>query len=363
MRRCLVSPVSLLVASLLLVSAMPALAQTATPAAAPTARTVPPTPPLRRWIDVQAFTVASRYRRIETSANEVTANHVQYNERLRARFNLDRKKRYTLTAQLLTGPTWTASWITTGIGTGTSNWSDHHIRHLFASAMPVAGVEAQAGSLIIARGESTEITTWDDDGLMVGGRLSVRRPAALHLDEVSVSHGTIASAGTPSAWAHRHDLDATNYTQALVAKKVSARVSASADYTRVQHTETLRAAAAVRLPASAPVSAVRYEQYARVTGTRAAGFAVTAERSVTARVRLRGGYATVDPHYGSLNGDRYFRGRRVFAFADIKLRGVVSATLYGTQALSSPTVIPVKRRMDAVLNVDLLAWLQQKGRL
>ena len=57
---------------------------------------------------------------------------------------------------------------------------------------------------------------------------------------------------------------------------------------------------------------IRFENYQRVEGTTGYGFAISAERALHPRVIMAGGYADIDEHNGSLNGDRYIRGKRVF---------------------------------------------------
>ncbi|MGC4082458.1 MAG: hypothetical protein QM736_10215 [Vicinamibacterales bacterium] len=322
-----------------------------------------PEPPLRRWFEFQQLVISTRYRFIRNSADVTTSNHMQYRDQVRFRVNLDAKKRYTVNAGIFTGSQYIASWDNLGPGTGEFDGKTIYMRQLFVSATPVAGVEGQFGSLYPNRGEHTEFTTYDDDGWVTGGRVSVRRPASLYVDEVSLTHGTIASTPIPNLWKRWDDLDHTNYTQLLAAKRFSQMVAASADFTRHAEQNTLRGAVMLRFKPSAPISALRYEQYIRTTDpNEAAGFSVTAERPFTKWVRAQGGYATIDEHYGGLNADRIQRGRRIFAIANVPIHGPLSASFFVTHAFDAAYSISNKTRFDAVLAWDVAATLRQTGK-
>src|SRR5690242_5714478 len=49
-----------------------------------------------RWFEVQSATLGLRYRMLENSLHEVTANHVQHQESFRARFKFDAQGRYSI---------------------------------------------------------------------------------------------------------------------------------------------------------------------------------------------------------------------------------------------------------------------------
>jgi hypothetical protein len=236
------------------------------------------------------------------------------------------------------------------------------MRQIYFSATPVPGLEGQIGSLFVNRGEHTEFTTYDDDGWVTGGRVSVRRPKSLYVDELSVTRGAVASTPTPNLWKRWDDLDDLNYTQVLVAKRFTQIVAASMDYTKHGKADTLRGAVSLRFKAGSPLSAVRWEQYARVSDPDAAGFAVTAERPVTKWVRLQGGYATIDQLYGGLNADRIQRGRRLFAIANVPIHGPLSASIFATHAFDADYTISNKTRFDAVLAWDVLNSLRATGK-
>ena len=124
---------------------------------------------------MQNATLNTRYRFVDTSAGTVTTNQVQHRESLRARFKFDAPGRYALNVGAFSGSRFTSSWNNTGIGLG--DWQKTlAVRALYFAAQPIAGVEAQYGSMYIIKGESTEITTYDEDGYVIG-RTRLRPPA------------------------------------------------------------------------------------------------------------------------------------------------------------------------------------------
>jgi hypothetical protein len=320
-----------------------------------------PEPPLRRWFEFQQFVLSTRYRFIRSSADVVTSDQMQYREQIRARVNLDTKKRYTVNTGLYSGSSFTSSWDNLGPGRGDFDGSNHYMKQLYFDAAPVDGLDLQGGGLYIARGQNTEFTSYDEDGYLIGGRVSVRQPEALYLDEVTVTYGMLGPADMPNLWKRWDEAGDRNYTQVLVAKRFSPNISASLDYTNQSATDTVRGGVAVRLPSGSPLSSVRYEQYVRTSDDEAAGFALTLERPITRWVRLQGGYATIDEHYGGLNADRFQSGRRFFAIASVPIYGPLSASIFATHALDADYPISTKTRFDAVLAWDVLGSLRQTG--
>ena len=317
-----------------------------------------PSAPAVSWgrVDVQSATLSTRYRFIENSSRDVTTSQLQFKDTARIRVKLDEGGRFAVTGGLLTGNTFTSGWDNTGIGTGHLTGTQG-LRHLFVSAA-ARGLEVQVGGIYINHGESTEITSYDDDGYLMGERLTLRRPAHAYFDEVSVTRAALSPLSSPGVIRHLSLLGHQHYWQAQVVKRYGSAISASADFTDAAGAETLRAAVAVHLPKGAPVSLLRYEQYRRVTMQPADGFAVSAERRI-ARVRLQAGYADIDGQYGGLNADRFQRGRRVFAAAAIPIRGPLSAQLFATRAFTRAYPISNRTRVDAVVTYDLLRALHR----
>ena len=188
---------------------------------------------------LQLATVETRYRYVENSAGVTAANQWQHKQTFKGAFKFDEKGRYTLQALLGTGSSFTASWDTTGVGTGDPTW-DFRVRRLWLRAVPVDGLELSAGSFDVVRGETTEIMSYDNDAYMQGYRASVKRPAQAFFDEISVTAGYLGDLTQPNVFERFKWMDNHNYTQALVAKRVGKMFAASVDWTSVDHVDTVR---------------------------------------------------------------------------------------------------------------------------
>jgi hypothetical protein len=217
----------------------------------------PSAPPL---FEVRTATLSTRYRVIHNSDDEVTSNHVQFKDALRARLNVDRDRRFMIDIGAGTGSSFTSSWDATGIGSGAPS-ANMYVKQLYGAVAPVRGLEFQLGGLYINHGENTEVTSYDDDGYIMGERVTRRRSSLVYFDEVSVTRAALSSIEMPGVIRRLELLAHQNYWQEQVIKHVSSSISASADFTKVSGAETLRAAVAVHLPNGAPLSAVRFEQY------------------------------------------------------------------------------------------------------
>lgn len=318
--------------------------------------------PGHRWYEAQAIQLDTRYRLIETSAGVRSSNHLQHRETFKGAFKFDPKGRYTLQAGAGSGSTFTGSWENAGPGTGDGD-VNLGVRYLYAAALPVKGLELQAGGLGLVRGESTEITSYDNDGYIMGERLTLKQPARVHLDEISISAGYLGDTSTPSVFDRADRLDEHNYTQVLIGKKLGPRASVSVDWTGVAGVDTWRQGLRVATKETGLVDAVRLELYQRTTGDDAAGFAVTAERLLPRKLALAGGYASVDRSFGGLNGDRYNRGNRVFVDAKLPLVQDLSLNVFYGRAVGNDDVVANKHRFDIVVGYNALKALQRAGAL
>jgi hypothetical protein len=321
----------------------------------------PPQPPLRRWFEFQQFALSTRYRFIETSADKVTSNDLQYREQVRGRVNFDAKKRYTLNFATSSGNAFISSWDYTGWGINDGDYHNHFVKQLYASAIPVAGLEIQYGGTGIVRGENTEITTYDEDGFMMGERVSLKRPKQVYLDEITVTRAKIGPSNKPNVFDRFKYLDDPDYTQVLGAKRFTSIVAGSLEYERQTGADLVRGAISFRFKPTAPITAARYEQYHRFNQTEASGFAVSADRPITKWVRLSAGYASIDEHYGGLNADRFQRGRRYYGLANVTIWGPLSAQVFATHALDEDYTVSNQTRFDAVLIYDVLNSLRKTG--
>jgi hypothetical protein len=313
-----------------------------------------------RWFGFDAVRLSSRYRAIEASTGTLVTNHVQYRITINGALRFDRARHYQLVAGVSTGPTFTSAWSTTGLGTGPFvGVHGVYLKQLYGRAEPVAGLVAQYGGIGVARGEGTEITTYDNDAYLTGGRVTVRRPRQLFVDDLTVTWAYLGDLLDPRVLPRFKHLDEANYYQVLLAKRLSQRLSASADYTKDRGVQTLRQAVRVATPEAGVIDWVRFEQYFRLGSDGAYGFAIQSEKSVGRRGVVGGGYADIDPHYGGLNADKFNRGRRLFALARARLSSEFDLELFFGQAVANDYAIANYRRFDVVVNYNLLRTLQR----
>jgi hypothetical protein len=321
----------------------------------------PPAPRIHRWLDWQAGTLDARYRVVENSGDVTTTNQMQWRETARLGFLFDRQHRYSIQMLAGTGRTFNGSWDPLGPGTGERSW-DPNVRQLYLSATPVRGATFEVGGVGLLRGEATEMTTWDNDGFMTGGRATLRRPRELFLDEISVTAGFLGDLTTPNVFRRFDRLDDHNYTQVLAAKRIAPRLDASADWTSFDGVSTIREAVRITTKSRAPIDAVRIELYQRLEGARGNGFALSAERALTAAVAVAGGYADIDEHFGSLNADRVGIGRHLFTEVRYAVLPPLTVSAFYGVAVNTPFTIPNRRRFDLVASWNMLKTAQRARR-
>ena len=336
----------------------PAQAQTAPSAPAPRGAKVR----IARWLDIQNATLNLRYRFIDTSAGIVATNQLQHRQSLRARVKFDKPGRYALNFGIFTGTRFTSGWDNTGWGINDTQ-KNFNLKTLYLAAQPAAGIGVEIGGLSLAHGESTEITAYDDDGYIAGERLRIRRPARLFFDEISVTNAYFSGTGAASVPVHRRlpHIDEPNYQQFLLGKSLGARAAVSADYTIERGRRTWREAVRLRIRETRIVDAIVLEHYQRTNAGPASGFAVAVERTLTRKLRVNGGYARIDPGHGSLNGDRFNIGRRVFAVATYQLSPPLQVSWYVTAAVGRNGVLPQRTLYNTALTYDMLPALKRKG--
>jgi hypothetical protein len=320
-----------------------------------------PSPPLARWFELQTFTLYSRYRVIENSRDVLTSNQTQYKDAIRGRINLDRRKRFTINFGYFSGNSFISTWNNWGAGRVGFDGKNNYLKQLFASARVVDGVELQYGGVYVRRGEDDDITTYDEDGYVVGERVTVQRPKQFFFDDIVVSRGEIGPFAQPNLGKRWDGLQHPNYAQGLVVKHLTQELAGSLDFTAQDEMRTIRAAVTWHPPARTKISTLRYEQYRRTSFHAASGFAAWAETRLPLKSRLQAGYATIDEFYGGWNADRIQSGRRFFAIYNVPIRGPLSGQLFATQALSAPYAVSIKRRFDAVVSYDVLAALKRTG--
>jgi hypothetical protein len=315
-----------------------------------------------RWFDLQAAQAETRYRFIETSAGVTTANQWQHRQSLKAALKFDEKGNYTVQSFMATGNSFTGGWDPTGVGTGNPTW-DFRVRRLYAQAVPVKGIELAAGSFDIIRGETSEITNYDNDAFMQGYRVSLKRPHGLYLDEVSVTAGYLGDLTTINVFKRFKWMNDHNYTQVFGAKKLSKTVALSADWSELNGDSTLREGVKIGTKQYGNViDAVRFELYQRVdAATTGNGAAFTVERAVNKSLTLNGGIAGNDQNNGGLNGDRYARGKRYFAGSTVTFLPELTLSAFYTHGFNNDFTVANNQRFDLILTYNVLKALQRHG--
>lgn len=311
-----------------------------------------------RWVEAQTASLDLRYRLIESSDGMNTSNHLQHRQTVRGAFKLDAQGRYGIRGMAGTGSSFTGSWDDTGVGTGEPDWS-FAVRQLYASARPIEGLEVQAGGLGLSRGENTEITSFDNDGFIVGERVSVKRPRELLFDEISVTAGYLGDLNRPNVFRRFDRMDDHNYTQVLLARKFANRLAASIDWTSLDGIDTWREGIRVEVREARVIDSVRLELYQRVQGMEDTGFAATLEKAVATGVNVGVGYADIDREYGTLNGDRFGPGRRLFLDARVALPAALSLNVFVQRAVNNDFDLPNRTRLDIALSYDVLRALKR----
>jgi hypothetical protein len=335
----------------------------AVPAKPPPAPASPAKAFLGRWLDLQNGTFNLRYRYVDNSAGTVTTRQLQHRETLRGRLKFDAPGRYALNFGLFTGVRFTSGWDNTGWGLNDAQ-KNLAFKALYVAAQPIRGVEAQVGGLYIVKGESTELTTYDEDGFVTGERITIRRPKNLFFDEISVTSayfvGGTGPANVPIGKRLPH-FDRQNYQHYLVDKKIGKRVAVSADYTTEVGRRTWRQAVNVKIRESRILDSAIFEVYERTNTSPARGFALTLDKALTKKLSVNGGYARIDPKYGPLNADRFNVGKRAFVMATYNISPELLASFFITTAVGQNGVLPQRTLSNTVITYNVLPALKRTG--
>jgi hypothetical protein len=348
--------------------------QTATPPKPPNAPGAPKGPPpatatntsarqrIARWFDLQNATLNLRYRFIDTSAGAITTNQLQHRETIRGRVKFDRSARYTWNFGVFTGTRFTSGWDNTGWGIASAQ-KNFAFKASYFSAVPIAGVEAQYGGLYIIRGESTELTTYDEDGYVIGQRISLKRPKEFFLDELSATVGYLVPdpREIPISKRTKYLNDTPNYRHFLVDKKFGKRAGISTDFTYADGSRTWRQGLNLKTPELGVVDTVILELYQRVNRTADQGFAVTLDKAVHRKVSLNWGYASIDPRYHGLNADRFHIGDRMFAMVIYNISSEFLASAFITRAVGNEVPLPQRTLSNIVFTYNALPALRKTG--
>jgi hypothetical protein len=301
------------------------------------------------WFDVQEGTVSARYRYVEDSAGSKTSQ-VQDRIAFRGRLTPPSATWFALNIGAFSGTSFTGGWNNTGIGTG-DHVNTFSVKQLYAELRPVRGLEAQVGGLSAARGQTTEITNYDNDNYLTGERVTIRPPSRFFVDSVTFTNAYVGDLSTPNVFERLDRLADSNYLQVLAEKTLPHQVAVSAEWSRPPEGQMLRGGGRFPLPGDLSGIKVRVEGYWRLND--AAGFAVAADRALGPHVQLSGGFADVDEHFPAENGDRYGNGRRLFALGTVGVTKHLSASSFFTQAVDTPFSIPVDRRFEVLVTYNV----------
>ncbi len=318
-----------------------------------------PPPPLRRWIDFPQISLGMRARAIDDEVRNAEIRQLQQRTQFRARFKFDAQSRYTLNVGVFTGTTFTSGWNSTGVGTGNGVMT-HSVKQLFLVAQPIRGLEFQLGSVPLVRGESTDITTYDEDGYTTVGRMSIKRRADVFFDDITVSIGNLGEPSTVSVFDREYE--GVNYYQAQVSRRLSPRLATSFDFSRVDEANTWRPAVLMGVAELRFVDQVRLEMYFRdEEEDPAAGFAVFGEKQALPKLRVSFGYADIDIDYGNLNSDRFFSGKRVFGLLNVPITGELNVQFFSGWAVGDNPPLPLKMRTELVVNYNFIPLVRRTG--
>ncbi len=231
---------------------------------------------------------------------------------------------------------------------------------MYFSAKPFNGLELQYGGLSLLRGESTEITTYDNDGYIVGQRISLKRPKDFFFDEISVTYAYLGDTTKPNLNKRFNRLQKSNYHQFLLSKKISPRATVSGDYTFQSGIETLRQAVTFNVPELRLIHRLRFENYQRVDVRPAYGFILYGERPVLDRATIGGGYASIDRNYSvlnadsfQLNADKFQKGNRLYLMGSYNVHPFVNVSVFWLPAVANNYALANQKHFQLVVSYDL----------
>lgn len=293
-----------------------------------------------------------RYRYVETSATAAPIRQLQTSEAVRGSLRIDHAGRFTLSGGIAGGRGFSGGWNATGAGSGVAAY-DLSLKQLFASIPLPRRINVEVGGLYLTRGQSSEATSYDNDGYIVGERIVVRRPWKQVFDDVTMTRAYLGDLSRANVFARLHALDRANYYQALV-QRTRARSSMSIDYTAQSGSHVVRSG--VLLNTHHPVigDRVRVEGYARIKPTNGYGFAVALQRQLGSGVMMSAGLSRIDRNYGALNGDLYGRGTRLFGMISKRYGDGWLTSVQIARALQSEAGTGPRTRLDIALAYDIL---------
>jgi hypothetical protein len=335
--------------------AKPASEPVAREAAPPATQSLPPSADgWRRWVDVPSAAAGLRYRARTFEGQPGVQNNLQSMVNLRARLKFDRGERVALHTLTTTGGRFRSGWNDTGLGTGSRSFQTS-MKQLFAAVRPARAVRIEVGGLDIARGQSTEATTYDNDGYVVGQRVSVGG-VDRGMGTLLVTRAHLGDLDTPNVLPRLRRLDRSNLHQVQVTRQFRP-ATISAEYTRHAESDVVRAATLLDVRATRVAHGLRFENYARLDPDQAYGFALTLRRQLSPALAVDLGLSRIDPDYGPLNGDRFATGQRAFGGLALEARPGLTLSTVLLQVVGGYPFTGPRTRLDVVLMYDAArAW-------
>ena len=390
------------------------------PAAAQPANATPVEGTLSRWLDVNALSFSMRYRNQFDEDSYHIFNFGQERTLADGRFKFDREGKYAIAFHASSGRYF--NWAYADVAGGSeadqnsglirhftraqlltlaayrnidpfvaqvanhlaSRGWEFYLRQLYFSASPVKQLTFEYGSLGIDHGVNSEITSFDDDGYISGGRVRVKDPNHLYLDEVSATFAYFGDIVTPNFFARGDTLTENNYRQFMGQKHFGRRLRASVDYTWLNGTHTMREGLSARVPEVRFIDSARLELYQRTNDLyfrtydfhSGSGVSFTGSKTFKKTVQIEGGYANIDRYYtaylGSpvasafgfaLNGDAYSLGNRAFTRVNIKASPYLNLFGFYTHTFDQSFYTNNKQGMNFGVTIDFKQLLSDKAHL
>ena len=347
---------SIFAAALVSISLIGTPGQTPKPTPDPTPKTVFG-PDFKRWVDVDTFNLAMRYRYVRANNTVRPNDQLQWQIALRTRFKFDNAGKYSVNAGVFSGPPFTTNWNNLGLGTGKLQ-TNVYVKHLYFDAKPTKKFEVQFGGITINNGGNSEVTGYDNDGFITGERIVIRASKTLFFDEISATNAYLGNLTRPSIFGRLHRLNESNYHQFLVHKQVTKQVGFSADYTFASATDTLREAVRIK-PEHFLLNTLLFDAYQRVSTPNGYGFDIFGEKVLNKKVTINGGFARIDRRF-TLNGDKFPPGKRLYTNLMVKLRPDLMLSPVFVRAVGDlPTPSTPRMRFDFILTWNVLETLHR----
>jgi hypothetical protein len=307
-----------------------------------------------RWFSIDKAAVGVRSVYEQGSTGATTTNQMQYYDAFEGKFFFDPSQKYSLNFGIGAGDAFPGGWSNTSIGNAPATTNYSYLKLLYFDAKPNSLIEAQWGGIGIERGVSTAITSYSNDGFMAGERLYVRDSRDLFFDSIAVTFGYLGDVLHPDVWNRANTLWQNNYQQYLILKKISKKLTASADYTNLAGAHTLRQALHASMPDLRVVDQANVDVYERTNYTAAFGGNVSVSKSLNKMFGLTAGYAAIDRNYGDLNDDAFFHGRRAYFAATVHpLRGFSISPMFD-HGVANDYYLPNNGHFHLAVTYDLL---------